>query len=124
VVRSICVGPPEAVVARAISDRLVGQAQRCGGEKKRSRWYIAASGQNVDDDRGGEYTLIQRLLAGGFHCGDPVGRYAAEDRDHLFVAIADAFSLRRIVAMAAGRTQSRKGAPLRSAPGLRARTGT
>ena len=68
----------------------MGQTQRCWGEKKGCRRQIAASGQNVDDDRGGEDTLIQRLLAGRFHCDDPVGRYATEDRYHLFVAVADA----------------------------------
>ena len=36
---------------------------------------------------------------------------------------SDPFSLRRIAAMDGGNAQSRKGAPLRSAPGLRARTG-
>ena len=71
----------------------MGQAQRGWGKKQRGWRRIAASGQNIDDDRGGEDTLIQRLLAGGFHSGDPVGGYAAEDRDHLFVAIADALQL-------------------------------
>ena len=71
----------------------MGQAQRGWGKTQWGWRQIAASGQNVDDDRGGEDALIQRLLAGGFHSGDPVGGYAAEDRDHLFVAIADALQL-------------------------------
>lgn len=71
----------------------MGQAQRCWGEKKRSRRQIAAAGQNVDNDRRGEDILIQRFLTGGFDCGDPIGGYAAQDRDHLPVAITDSLQL-------------------------------
>ena len=91
--RSIGACPPEAVVARAIGHRLMGQAQRGWGEKQWGWRRIAASGQNVDDDRGGEPALIQRLLAGGLDRRDTISGHAAKDRDHLFVAIADALQL-------------------------------
>ena len=67
----------------------------------------------------------QRLGAGGLDRRQAVGQHRAEDLDHLPVAVVGAgFSLRRTRSSAAGSTQSWKGAPLRSAPGLRASTGT
>ena len=49
---------------------------------------------------------------------------ADENLHHLPVAVVRPFSLRRTRSRFAGSTQSLNGAPFRSAPGLRASTGT
>lgn len=74
---------------------------------------------------GGMDALVQRLGAGGFDRGQPVGQHGAEDLHHLPVAVRRGAQLgSRTRSMAAGSTQCLNGAPLRRAPGLRASTGT
>lgn len=67
---------------------------------------------------------MRGFLGGRFDGPQAVGCDASEDRHHLQISSGTFFSLRRTLSMVAGRTQSRNGAPLRSAPGLRTRTGT
>ena len=85
---------------------------------------LAPAGQDVEDDIGRVDALPQRLGAGGLDRRQAVAQHRAEDLDHLPVAVAAPASLRRTRSSAAGSTQSLNGAPLRSAPGLRASTGT
>ena len=68
--------------------------------------------------------LIHGLAAGGFDGLQPVIRHATQDLDHLPVAVIAALQLTPDRGHRRGSTQSLNGAPLRSAPGLRARTGT
>ena len=66
----------------------------------------------------------ERFGAGRLDCGEAVGQHRREDLDHLTVAVVGA--LQHVPnAFQAGRQQpSLEGAPLRSAPGFRASTGT
>jgi hypothetical protein len=68
--------------------------------------------------------LIEGFSAGGLNGRQAIIGHAAEDLNHLAATVVAAFSLRRIPAKAGGSTQSLNGAPLRRAPGLRARVGT
>ena len=101
-------------------------SQRQGGGGKDRGWWtgIALASQNVEDDVGGMNAVGDCLGAGSFDCGQAVGQNGVEDVDHLSIAVVDAGELRRTRSIAAGSTQSLKGAPLRKAPGLRASTGT
>ena len=84
---------------------------------------IALAGENVEDDVGGVDAVGERFGAGCFDRRQPVGEHRDQDVDHLPIAVIGP-GLRRTRSMAAGSTQSLKGAPLRRAPGLRASTGT
>ena len=64
--------------------------------------------------------LAQSLLAGRLDRGQAVAQNGSEDIDELAVAVGGATSLRRTRSGPVGRTQFLNGAPLRSAPGLRA----
>ncbi len=68
--------------------------------------------------------LGERLGAGGLDRRQTVREHRGENFDELPVAVVGACELRWMRSSAAGSTQSLNGAPLRSAPGLRARTGT
>lgn len=57
---------PLQIRARAIAQRFIGQANRIENRKDGGRLRITLAGQNVDDHGGGEYALIERLLAGRF----------------------------------------------------------
>ena len=99
------------------------QCGRC--EDRGRRAGITLSSQNVDDDVGGMNAVGDRLGAGDFDRQQSVGENRGEDVDHLPIAVMGARKLaRRTRSIAAGSTQSLKGAPLRKAPGLRASTGT
>jgi hypothetical protein len=100
----------------------MGQVQACGGKQQRWRGGILAAREDIDGDRGRMDALIEGFAAGGLDSLPAVVPHAGQDLDHLAVAIVAALELRRIAAMACGRTRSLNGAPL-SAPGLRARTG-
>src|SRR5262249_8809400 len=73
---------------------------------------------------GGVDTVGNRFGAGGRDRHQPVGEHRGKDVDHLPIAIVGVGELAPQRSIAAGSTQSLKGAPLRSAPGLRASTGT
>ena len=69
---------------------------------------------------------LERLGAGRLDFGQAVGQDGGE-KLHLTICrspSSEPASLRRMRSRAPGRTQSLNGAPLRSAPGLRASTGT
>jgi hypothetical protein len=83
-------GPPEAVVACAVGHGLVGQAQRGGGKEQGWRQRITASRENVDDDRSRVNALIEGFTAGGLDSLQAVVPHAAQDLDHLAVAIVAA----------------------------------
>ena len=68
--------------------------------------------------------LGERLDACRFDYRKPVAQRPGEDLTICRSPSSDPESLRRTRSRAAGRTQSLNGAPLRKAPGLRARTGT
>ncbi len=68
--------------------------------------------------------LGKRLGAGGLDRRQSVGEHRGENLDELPVAVVGACELALDASCAPGNTQSLNGAPLRSAPGLRARTGT
>jgi hypothetical protein len=65
----------------------------------------------------------QSLGAGGFDGLQPVGEHGPEDLDHLPVAAGLAFELALNPAQGRWQVPVLEGAPLRKAPGLRARTG-
>ena len=102
----------------------MAQRQRGRREDRGGRAGIALASEDVEDDVGGVDAVSDRLGAGDFDRRQPVGEHRGEDVDHLPIAVAAPASLRRTRSIAAGRIQSLKGAPLRKAPGLRARTGT
>lgn len=79
--------PSEIIVARAIGHGFVGQAQR-GWGKQQGRWQgIAASREDVDDDWCGVNALIEGFATGGRDGHQAVIANAAQDLDHLPVAI-------------------------------------
>ena len=81
---------PEAVVSGTIGDRLAGQTQRLGRrDGQRWRW-LAAPGENVQDDIGGMDAFAEGFGAGCLYGFQAVGQNGAEDVDHLAVAVADA----------------------------------
>lgn len=118
-------GPPQAVVAGTIRDRLVAQPQALGGQDGDGRGALVLSGEDVEDHVGRVHALAQRLGAGHLDRGQPVAKHGGEDLDHLAIAVDAAGELAPdAVESGRQRTQSLKGAPFRSAPGLRASTGT
>jgi hypothetical protein len=82
------------------------------------------TGQDIKHDIRGMDAVTERFGTGCFHRGQTVSQHSVEDVDHLPLPSSVLASLRRIRSIAAGSTQSLKGAPLRKAPGLRASTGT
>ena len=102
----------------------MAQGQRGGREDGGRRAGIALADQDVENDVGGVDAVGDRFGAGRLDRRQPVGEHRGEDIDHLPVAVVDAGELARTRSIAAGSTQSLNGAPLRSAPGLRASTGT
>ena len=116
--------PPELVVSGAVGDWRVPEPQRLRSEDRRDRSGIALAREDADDHVGQMDAFGYRLGAGGFDRRQSVGEHGGEDRDHMLIAIIGVGELRRTFSSAAGSTQSLNGAPLRSARGLRARTGT
>ena len=68
--------------------------------------------------------VSDRLGTGRFDSWQAIDQHGVEDVDHLPIAIVGSGELASDPLIAAGNTQSLKGAPLRKAPGLRASTGT
>ncbi|OJH51358.1 hypothetical protein ATN81_02310 [Agrobacterium pusense] len=58
--------------------------QGCSGS------WIAASRQNVDDNRGRADAVIERFLAGSLNGGETIGGNASEYGDHLPITVIDA----------------------------------
>ena len=86
---------------------------------------LALPRQDVQDDVGGMDALAQGLGAGGLDRRQAIAQHGGEDVDHLPVAIVGCRPACAAPAPAlAGSIQSLNGAPFRSAPGLRASTGT
>jgi len=102
----------------------MAQCQRSRGEDVGRRGRITLAGQDVEHDIGGMNAVSGRLGAGCFDGRQAVGQNRIEDVDHLPVAIVGTGELAPHTSIAAGSTQSLKGAPLRKAPGLRVSTGT
>ena len=86
---------------------------------------LAPAGQDVEDDVGasGRPRAAPRAQAAST-AGRPSLSTAVRIVDHLPVAVVAAGQLAPDPLQAGGSTQSLNGAPLRSAPGLRASTGT
>jgi hypothetical protein len=112
------------IIAGAVGERHVQQRQRLGRRDRRRERRLAPAGENVENDVGGMDALAHRLGAGGLHGGQSIIEDGGQNLDHLAIAIVTAGELRRTRSIAPGNTQSLNGAPFRSAPGLRARTGT
>ena len=117
--------PPEAVVAGAVGLRLMVQAQRVRGEdgdgrragsRRRARMLMMTAAEQTFWSSASWQAASTAV--------EPVGQNGGQDRDHLPIAVIGAVQLARTRSIADGRTQSWNGAPLRSAPGLRASTGT
>ncbi len=71
----------------------MGQAQR-GWGKQQGRWQgIAASREDVDDDRGGVNALIEGLATGRLDSHQTIIANAAQDLNHLAVAVIAALQL-------------------------------
>src|SRR5918994_1945248 len=113
--------PPEAVVAGTVGRRRVPQPKRVRGHDGDRGSGLTAPGEDVQDHIRRVDTLTQRLLAGGLDRGQAV---AQETSTNWRSPSAAPTSLRRTRSSPAGSTQFLNGAPLRRAPGLRARTGT
>jgi hypothetical protein len=102
----------------------MAQCQRSRG-KDRGRWTgITLAGQNVEDDVGGMDAMSDRLGTNRLDGRQTVSQNRVEDVDICRLPSSAPASLRRTRSIAAGSTQSLKGAPLRKAPVLRASTGT
>jgi hypothetical protein len=81
------VGSPEAVVAGTIGGGFAGQAQRLWrGDGQRRRW-LAAAGEDVQDNGGGVDPFAECFGAGGLHRIEPVDQHGAEDVDHLAITV-------------------------------------
>src|SRR5690606_6886354 len=91
--RSISACPPEAVVTRAIGQRLMGQTKRIGDGKDGGGLWVTFASQNVDDHSGGEYALIECLLAGHLDRRKTVNADTFEDRHHLPVPVMHGLEL-------------------------------
>src|SRR5271166_4839429 len=117
-------GAPEAVVAGAVGDRLFPKRQRRRrGDRRRNR-RLAATRQNVEV-ASAEWTPSASAWAQAASTSDrPSDSTAARILTIWRSPSSEPESLRRTRSSAAGNTQSLNGAPLRSAPGLRASTGT
>ena len=83
--------------------------------------YIAPPGQDVENDVARVECGAERLSTGRLDRTEAVGQYRTEDVDHLPITVIGGSEL---ATNAPGSSQFLKGAPLRSAPGLRAKTGT
>lgn len=111
--------PPEVIVARAVGHGLIGQTQFSWG-KQQGRWRgVAPAGGDVDDDRRGMYAVIKCFAASGFDGLKAVLWHAGQDMDHLPITVIATLQLAPDRGHGAGKVQSLKGAPLRSAPGFR-----
>src|SRR5512140_2623620 len=78
---------PQAVVSGAVGDRLMDKPQRLGrGDGQRCRW-LALTGQDVEHDVAADRTARQCLGAGGLDRIKSIGRYRAQDADHLAITI-------------------------------------
>ena len=102
----------------------MAQPQRLRRRHRGRRLGLAAPGQDVDDDISGMDALTQRFLARRLDRGQTVAQHRAEDGDHLPIAISHVGKLAAHSLQPDGSSQSLNGAPFRSAPGLRAKTGT
>jgi hypothetical protein len=65
----------------------MGQAQRGWGEKQRRGRWITPPRQDVDDDLGGMDALIKGFGTGGLDSSQAIIGHAAQDLDHLAIAI-------------------------------------
>ena len=102
-------------------------AKRQCGRRHDVGWWrrLTLPSQDVEHDISGMNAVSDRFGAGGLNCWQTVGQHRVEDVDHLPIAVIGAGKLSpHTRSIAAGSTQSLKGAPLRKAPGLRIRTGT
>jgi hypothetical protein len=102
-----------------MAQRECGRREDVGGPAR-----IALPGEDVEHDIGGMNAVCDRLGAGCFDSRQAVVRTALRMSTICRLPSATPVSLRRTRSIAAGSTQSLKGAPLRKAPGLRASTGT
>ena len=71
----------------------MGQAQGCGGEKKGGWCGIAAAGKNIDHNRRRVDALIERFATGGLDGLQTIIGHAAQDLNHLSIAIVAALQL-------------------------------
>src|SRR5262249_58143757 len=98
--------------------------RQCGRRQDVGWWGgLTLSSQDVEHDIGGMHAMTERFSTGGLNGQQSIGQHRVEDVDHLAIAIIGVGKLAPY-SIAAGKTQSLKGAPLRRAPGLRASTGT
>jgi hypothetical protein len=87
-------------------------------------WPGSRCREDVEDHVGRVDALGHRLCTGRFDRQQSIGEYSRKDCDHLAIAVIGTGKFRRTRSKGAGSTQSLNGAPLRKAPGLRARIGT
>src|SRR6202035_715672 len=103
----------------------MAQCQGSRGEDVGWRRRITLASQDVEHDIGRMNAVGDRLGTGRLDGRQTVGQNRVEDVETICRLPSSApASLRRTRSIAAGSTQSLKGAPLRKAPGLRASTGT
>jgi hypothetical protein len=111
----------------------MAEPQRIRREDCRRRSRVSLARKDVDDHVGRVDALRRCSGAGGFDRRQPIREHGGQSLPPDLIRgmatiwrspSSDPASLRRTRSSAAGSTQSLNGAPLRSAPGLRARTGT
>src|SRR5690606_19282492 len=83
-------GSPEAVVAFAVGHGLAGQAQRVRRGDGQRRWWLAMSGQDVQNDRCRRGAFGQGLDAGSLDGFQSIRWDHAQDLDHLTVTVRHA----------------------------------
>ena len=81
---------PQAVIAGAVGDGHVTQAQCFGGDHRHRRLRLPLAGQRVENDVTAEHAGGRRLGTGGLDRCQAVGQHGVEDVDHLAVAIVHA----------------------------------
>ena len=84
---------------------------------------MGLTGQDGEDDIAGGETGLQSLGTSSLDGSQPMAGHRPQDLDELTVAIGVLGELARTWARPDGKSQSLKGAPLRSAPGFFSRTG-
>src|SRR5690242_6213463 len=107
---------PQAVVASAIRNRLVLQAECFRRENRCRQSRLTLPGQRVEDHIAAEHPRSESFGAGRLDWRQAVVQNSIEDLHHLPVAISRSAQLLTRPS-APGRIQALNGAPLRSAPG-------
>ena len=102
----------------------MAQAQRIGRHDGDRSGRLPAPGEDVENDVGRMHALLQRLGAGGFDRRQAIAQHSGQDIEHLPITILRGRPLPTHPVQRGWKNPVIEGAPLREAPGLRARTGT